>query len=261
MIVSPEEAESLIPLVRDARTTFSYLLTYATPVTRKMLHFDDLDYYTMPDLPTGWQAPTRLKIELGIFAGRLYFEFNEYSDLREYLGLGKGSAELAETIDDTVTSAKLYGTEEAVDDITAEAERDTGAEKAQSFTTRPLTFLQEWLAVRRKGQDFTHTPMGHVCQGKPLTASHPFFTRRENDGTLKPDGAATKMDLGKGLSRGASNVDEVSVFGAQRYDGDDDDDDNNDDEDIDYYDGEDDTGTIEEGESVWNAEEVFSNEN
>ena len=223
-----------------------------------MLHFDGLDYYAMPDLPTGWQAPTRLKIELGIFAGRLYFQFNEYSDLREYLGLGKGSAKLAATIDDPKTSAELFETEEAVDDITAEADINTRAEKAQSFTARPLTFLQEWLAVRRKGQDFTHTPMGHVCQGKPLTASHPFFTRRENDGTLKLDGAAAKIDLGKGISRGASDFDEISVFDAERYDYDDDDN-NVDDGDIDY--GEDNTGMIEEGEYVWNTGEALTNEN
>jgi hypothetical protein len=44
-----------------------------------------------------------------------------------------------------------------------------------SFSPRPLTFLQEWLAIRRHGQDFIHTPMGFITQGKALQASHPFF--------------------------------------------------------------------------------------
>src|SRR3954471_2268109 len=57
--------------------------------------------------------------------------------------------------------------------------------RAQSFTTKPLTFLQEWLAVRRKGQDFVHTPMGQVCQGKPLLENHPFFLKYENSESKK----------------------------------------------------------------------------
>lgn len=214
-----------------------------------MLHFNSLVYYAMPDLPAVWQAPTWLKIELGIFAGRLYFEYNEYGDLREYLGFGEGLAKLAETIADTVKSAELYGTEEAVDDAAVDAEIDTRAQQAQCFTKRPLTFLQEWLAVRRKGQDFTHTPMGHVCQGKPLTASHPFFTRHENDDALKPDGTATKMDLGKGLSEDASGVDEASASGDEGYEDEDD-----------FYDGEDDNRAFEEGENGLKDGESFSNE-
>lgn len=204
-----------------------------------MLHFNDLGYYAMPNLPAGWQTPTWLKVELGIFAGRLYFEYDEYSELCDYLGVGKGTAKLAESTDDTAVSAEPYETEEAVDNAAAEAETETGSQQAKCFTKRPLTFLQEWLAVRRKGQDFTHTPMGHVCQGKPLTASHPFFTKRGNDGALNPDGAATKMDAGQGMHGGLSNLDEGSAFGDEDYDDDDE-----------YDDGEDHTGGFEEGKSV-----------
>lgn len=35
--------------------------------------------------------------------------------------------------------------------------------------------MHEWLAVRRKDQDFEHTPMGFVTTSKPLTSDHPFF--------------------------------------------------------------------------------------
>jgi hypothetical protein len=54
-------------------------------------------------------------------------------------------------------------------------------QKAKAFTRKPLTFLQEWLTVRRKGQDFAHTPMGFICQGKQLLESHPFFLRSDSD--------------------------------------------------------------------------------
>lgn len=43
----------------------------------------------------------------------------------------------------------------------------------------PLTFLQDWLALRRGGQDFMHAPMGHTTQGNSLQAEHPFFRKGE----------------------------------------------------------------------------------
>jgi hypothetical protein len=52
-----------------------------------MLHFNRLDYYAMPALPAGFQVPVWLRVEIGLFAGRLYFEWDEYYQLLEYLGL------------------------------------------------------------------------------------------------------------------------------------------------------------------------------
>ena len=163
-----------------------------------MLHFNDLKYYAIPSLPPEWRAPTWLTIELGIFAGRLYFEYEEYSDLCEYLGFRDATARFTETTEDSVAPAALNRREGAVDDVVEEAGTDTGGLRAQSFTTKPLTFLQEWLAVRRKGQDFVHTPMGHVCQGKPLAASHPFFSRLENGSTLEPSSTSVRNGQGRG---------------------------------------------------------------
>src|SRR5436190_13431489 len=85
LVIIPEEAELLIPLVRDANAVLTHLLTYAGPVTRKMLHFNGLGYYAVPALPARWKPPTWLTIELGIFAGRLYFQFEEYCDICKYL--------------------------------------------------------------------------------------------------------------------------------------------------------------------------------
>jgi hypothetical protein len=203
LVVIPEEAELLYPLIRDAKDPLTHLLTYAAPVVRKMLHFNNLGYYAVPTLPTGWKPPTWLTIELGIFAGRLYFEFEEYGDLRKYLGLDEDDAKLPETLDDVVPSAELHGTTGAADDTANGAEKDKSALRAPSFTKNPLTFLQEWLAIKRKGQDFTHTPMGYLCHGKLLTASHPFFTRLENDGVPKSNTA--------GLSHGQEREGSVGV--------------------------------------------------
>ena len=154
-----------------------------------MLHFNGLNYYAMPGLPLGWKAPTWLMIELGIFAGRLYFEYEEYDDLRRYIGLRDTATMLTETPDNAVAPASLDGVHGQIDDASENMEIDARAGEVQSFTTKPLTFLREWLAIRRKGQDFLHTPMGCVCQGKSLTQNHPFFKKVTDDGATKTEAA------------------------------------------------------------------------
>jgi hypothetical protein len=175
LIVIPEEAEHIIPLLFDVKSPQTHLITYAAPVTRKMLHFNNLKYYAMPSLPVCWQPPIWLKIELGIFAGRLYFEYEEYADLCKHLGFDVESVQLDMAnvdIDDQIDGSDVV----EIDEITPAAVEKRG------FTNKPLSFLQEWLAMKRKGQDFVHTPMGYVCQGKILSATHPFFQKLSRDG-------------------------------------------------------------------------------
>ena len=213
LIVNPEEAELLIPLVLDAETPHTHLLTYAAPVTRKMLHFNDLKYYAVPTLPTYWKAPSWLTIELGIFAGRLYFEYNEYSDLRKFLGRQEPSMKLDEPVDGDRRPVQLDGVEAVVDgadEATWEA-IDIKSSQGKSFTNKPLIFLQEWLAVRRKGQDFAHTPMGYVCQDKPLTANHPFFGRAEHEFVPGPKRSSATRPQGRNGPPGPDGI--VSEIG------------------------------------------------
>ncbi|KAI9772802.1 MAG: hypothetical protein M1839_002303 [Geoglossum umbratile] len=169
LIIIPEEAELLIPIIRAADPPQTHLLLYAAPVTKKMLHFNNLMYYSLPSLPQNWRPPAWLTIELGIFAGRLYFEFAEYAALTSYLGLADVDLGDVGSIatDEVPVSAGGIG----IEGVTRK--------QIRSFTKRPLSFLQEWLALRRKGQDFVHTPMGYVCQGRQLRASHPFFVVRK----------------------------------------------------------------------------------
>ncbi|KAJ9667427.1 hypothetical protein H2201_002295 [Coniosporium apollinis] len=211
ILVIPEEAELIIPLVYQNQKSPTHLLTYSVPVTRKMLHFNSLDYYAMPGLPADWQAPMWLKIELGIFAGRLYFEYDEYDELRKFLGLHDAAALRGETTADAAAPAELDGTNEPVDDAVDEKETDAAAGQMQSFTNKPLSFLQEWLAVRRKGQEFVHTPMGYVCQGKSLTGKHPFFSRTTTDGAARPAPVGMAKDQGKEVTD-TSGVDEDDSF-------------------------------------------------
>jgi hypothetical protein len=181
MIVSPEEADALIPLLRRYRGPKSqvgstHLIVYSAPVTRRMLHFNGLTYHATPALPRNFKIPGWVKIELGIFAGRLYFSWEEYEELAAYLGV--------QTSTDTSKGLELV--------------------KREAFVKKPLTFrkylrtfnlhftnktilVHEWLAVLRKGADFEHTPMGFITTGKPLSADHPFFLESDNkEATAEP---------------------------------------------------------------------------
>jgi hypothetical protein len=162
LLVGPEEADLLIPLLRrsEADPPVCHLIVYTAPVTRHMLQFNGLHYYAIPRLRTSFKAPCWLKVELGIFAGRLYFEWDEYDTIMSYLGMQVSPEGNGEYLP---------------------------SDKRQAFATRPLAFLHDWLAVRRRGMDFEHTPMGFITAGKPLSASHPFFSDSgsETNGGIK----------------------------------------------------------------------------
>ena len=166
IVVIPEEAELLIPIVRTASSpAIVNLLTYAAPLTRKMLHFNDMKFYTIPPLSDGtWTAPTWLTVELGLLAGRLYFDFSEYEALCKLFNVEELPLEADPRADSTRT-------ENSTDSQAAKIVQ----ERSRVLGSKPLTFLQDWLATTRKGQDFLHTPMGFVCQGNQLKADHPFF--------------------------------------------------------------------------------------
>jgi hypothetical protein len=176
---------------------------YAAPVSRSMIRFNDLAFYALPELPPSWKAPEWLVLELGIFAGRLYFEWSEYEGICRALGVDhtafiwEENEELEapdqeNTLDpDSVsnhglkgTSLEMDGTAESMvaNDADAKCQNEAPAKhfeapRPKSFTSKPLSFMAEWLSMRRKGADFAHSPMGLISQGKPLHAGHSFFRK------------------------------------------------------------------------------------
>ncbi|PQE21089.1 p-loop containing nucleoside triphosphate hydrolase protein [Rutstroemia sp. NJR-2017a WRK4] len=180
LVVTPEEAEALIPIVRTSKKPVCHLLTYAAPVTRKMLHFANLRFYALPAL-SQWTPPIWFTVELGLFAGRLYFDFNEYEYLCKFLGFEPGAV-IDELLLEEEESYDFV--EDATEDVNNGTEEPKKSSNCTGLTSKPLSFLHEWLTVRRKGQDFAYTPMGFVCQGKPLTADHSFFS--QPDAVRKP---------------------------------------------------------------------------
>ncbi|CAN9259307.1 unnamed protein product [Alternaria alternata] len=78
LIVIAEEAEAVIPqLSTQSFPPKVQLLTYSAPVTKKMLPFSGLRYYSAPALPREHTIAPNLVVELGLFAGRLYMGYEE----------------------------------------------------------------------------------------------------------------------------------------------------------------------------------------
>lgn len=180
MIISPYEAEALLDEIRDCKPSYTHLISYVAPVTRSMLAFDTLKFYSVPCLPLEWRSPGWLVRDLGIFAGRLYFDYAEYPSICEAVGLPLPNV--------------LSSVEDGWDKLPS-CNRSYGPGKAPGpFTKAPLEFLQQWLSVRRKGQDFSQTPMGHVCCGKEVKENSVFFA---SEGKL---GDPVSNSLGVGLT-------------------------------------------------------------
>ena len=179
LIISDFEADAILPMVRDRKPAFTHLITYAAPVTKAMLPFDTLRFFTVPALPKRWQAPTWLVRDLGIYAGRLYFDFKgESRAVYQALGLpppptsssteeGSSSVELTKQMD--LWQELPFGDLAQNDEAAAAAEEEEEyAKKAAPFCQNPLLFMQEWLAIRRKGQDFSQSMMGQLLRGVRL---------------------------------------------------------------------------------------------
>ncbi|KAI1771547.1 hypothetical protein F4818DRAFT_454673 [Hypoxylon cercidicola] len=184
IIVTPEEAELLINIIRDTEreqgASPTFLITYAAPVTRRMMHFNSLKFYSLPSLPKEWQPSKWLITELGYFAGRLYFDWSEYDSICTMLGIDAstpGVDELDSSETDAADPSAVGPSTETTSQDPNRLSKTTNSSKRKrnSLTPKPYTFTQEYLAVRRRGQDFTHTPMGFLCSGKPLNQDNPFF--------------------------------------------------------------------------------------
>jgi hypothetical protein len=152
-VLIAEEVEFLIPQICNQNLPAKvHLLTYSAPITKKMLHFSAMVYYAVPTLPDGHVIPHWLTTELGIFAGRLYMRFDECAPLVEYI-----------------------------------ENNDSNAKRLHGLGTDTISFLLEWLSLRRRGQETMHTPIGYVCQGRRLDCRHAFFVTQgvENKGVVK----------------------------------------------------------------------------
>ncbi|KAI1616493.1 hypothetical protein EDD36DRAFT_415389 [Exophiala viscosa] len=214
-----------------------HILTYAAPVTPRMLQFNNLDYYAVPTLPVDWSAPLWLRVQLGIFAGRLYFPFEELPYLRIFLGLEEQSGALTDDMPDPVADNLLFDDpstssneqQPSINDNkhpeeTTEAKAIRSAKLRQ---TKMLTFLHAWLSTRARGQDFTHTAMGLRLCTEEETGRH--VTGDAGDDDDMSDYGDEDLDEGRKLTEEELKefdegrvkeqfVDEVNVSGDEGAD-------------------------------------------
>lgn len=109
LAVSPEEGDQILSLLRKSSQAQVNLIVYSAPVTRRMLHFNSLNYHATPWLPEDFDIPQQLKIEWEIFAGRLYFEWSEYEGICRYLGVSRTVGDDAQEQSATPTIPLTFG--------------------------------------------------------------------------------------------------------------------------------------------------------
>lgn len=200
----------------------SYLLTYSGPTTRRMrTTVGSFKFYSIPSLPTSWSPPSWLKVETGILAGRLYFDWDEYDSICKLLGIATdtttshaiGVEAEADDEDNELRISEATDATSGVDssetDLTSQSDGAGTADQKplpafdgsadlseQVLSSKPFSFTREWLSIRRRGQEFSHSPMGFLCLRKPLREDHAFFEKAEivvGGEDLKPGKLASTM--------------------------------------------------------------------
>ncbi|KLO86343.1 Uncharacterized protein LW93_11117 [Fusarium fujikuroi] len=159
LVVIPEEAELLLPILRRIQTPMTFLLTYTSPCTRSLLEVGTLAYYPVPTPKNELVIPSWLSIEIGLMAGRLYLPYDQYTQLRSCLKVDERVEPVV--MDDAHRSRKYILP-------------NFGILGPQSLSK----FLSEWISYRSRSSDITHTPMGYLIENRDLPDNHPFFTSK-----------------------------------------------------------------------------------
>ncbi|KIW30929.1 uncharacterized protein PV07_02620 [Cladophialophora immunda] len=184
VLVSPEEAAELIPLCRAAPQQVVHLLTYAAPVTLKMLQFNDLNYYSVPPL----LGSTPVVKNPGLSSDDASPSQDDPATT-----MHASSLECSDAQDDDHQTVEMLDSTEPDNPACTKAVRT-----ARLREMRMLTFLHSWLGTRGRGQDFAHTPMGYVCDRKQLAQDHSFFR--------SPDHNETRQSLGRHTGDGNMSI-------------------------------------------------------
>lgn len=155
VLISPVEANALLPTVRDSRKAFLHL--YAPRVSRNVVSVEDMEFFTIPR-PRTTPIPESSVHELNLFSGQLFFQNKEsFKHVCEMLGLHldpipeefTGCVDVGGFIADPAIRAQLGMAPTILD-------------------RSPVAFLRELVAYRRKGQGYTLTHVGKMLYGNDL---------------------------------------------------------------------------------------------
>ena len=152
MIISPFEAQQLLPIVRCVKTVAMHL--YKPRCNKSHPSFDRLDFFTIPEQVTSIVIPRSLIVQLDLFAGQLYIgSYDDYVEVCNFIGLA--------------TDTPKGNEEHAVDGFIV---RD--ADGHPTTRVSPVNFLQVLASkVRRSGQRIAGTDVGQLLGGKILRKS------------------------------------------------------------------------------------------
>ena len=156
VILSPYEVNSLLPNIRSSEKVHLHL--YTPRVTKLMEPCDDLTFYNIPAVPTGWVPPSSLMDQLNVFAGQLYLK-----DYQTYIRLGRFLCVYTRDL------KSEEGIEVGWDGFISPNHRPRQMRSVFTFRTSPLESLRKLMSIRRKGMHFVPTHMGQLLDGRLLS--------------------------------------------------------------------------------------------
>lgn len=182
IILSPHEANELMPLIRQYKKTTLHV--YAPRLSLSHRNLGDLSFCAIPPVPRSWKAPS-LTTQINLFAGRLYISnFAEYMFLCQFLGLcSRSPADNVRVGCDGFINPQDRA---LVDRVMARHCR---------FQISPLAFLRTVMALRRKNQSFGTSHMGRLLNGELLMEEN--FRKEDGADESEPTGvdSADIIDL------------------------------------------------------------------
>ncbi|KAK0446444.1 uncharacterized protein EV420DRAFT_1715953 [Desarmillaria tabescens] len=158
VVLSPFEVNELLPSIRHSR--FVRLHVYAPRVTSTTKPFDDLQFHYFPRTVAAGRPFTvdhTLATQLNIFSGQLYLtDYHAYRALCLFLGLHLPGE----------TDGLPYQSDGFI--LQRHRSRD-GRVDPSPFTSSPVVFFKDLVALRRKGNTYLSTHVGKLLHGHSLT--------------------------------------------------------------------------------------------
>jgi len=154
-LISPYEANSYKRSIQASQYVNMY--AYAPRTTKTMASFDRFDVYRVPSSGTKIAPSKDCMTSLRLFAGQLYYNsFDEYQRFCALLGIWDGERVL-----------KDESREVASDGFVSPACRAANGWQA-AFDSSPVQIVKEFISMRRKGIEWSHTHVGRVLNGSIL---------------------------------------------------------------------------------------------
>ena len=155
VVMSPYEVNLLLQDIRASK--YVRLHMYAPCTTQAMKPLDDLTFYCIPPLPSGYVSPSLdVRCQINIWAGQLYLDSYE---MYLYLCLLLGVSSSEEAGYSSVESDRFIPKRGRIGEMV----------DVCLFDKSPLALLKTLLGLRRKGMSYQQTHMGKILHARLLS--------------------------------------------------------------------------------------------